>query len=191
MPLQLTTATAEEPPATAEPPAKRVCTHATAGTAADAAALAVVLAVAPTTVTPLKWIFCFESLGDKKLLVIGQANNLDTALLNVNRSHAASHVSIRMQFRFRCAAMTLNQDRDLWLTKNYFESKLSRERRGYFDVPYEAVWRFFEKVIKPMHKYESEYAHEASSTSEEGSEDESDDDSEESEESEDEAAVTS
>ena len=173
MPLQLTTAE--------EPPAKRICT-ATAATAPLPAA---------TPAVPLQYVFCLESLCDKKLLVIGQANNLDTALLNVNRSHGASHVSIRMQFRFRCAALTLNQDRDLWLTKNYFESKLSRERRGYFDVPYEAVWRFFEKVIKPMHKYESEYAHEASSTSEEGSEDESDDDSEESEESEDEAAVTS
>ena len=126
-------------------------------------------------------------MGDKKLLLIGQTKNLDTALLNVNRSHAASG----MQFRFRCAAVTLDYDRDLWLTYNYFASKRTNPMRAYFDVPYEAVWRFFEKVIKPMHKYESEYAHEASSTSEEGSEDESDDDSEESEESEDEAAVTS
>ena len=86
MPLQLTTTTEE-------PPAKRVCTHATAGTT--------------TATVPLKWIFCFESLGDKKLLLIGQTKNLDTALLNVNRSHAASG----MQFRFRCAAVTLDYDR--------------------------------------------------------------------------------
>jgi hypothetical protein len=82
---------------------------------------------------------------------------------------------------------------DLWLTHNYFASKRTNPMRAYFDVPYEGVWRFFEKVIKPMHKYESEYAHEASSTSEEGSEDESEDsDADDSDDAdEDEAAVTS
>ena len=178
MPLQLTTIAEASP----EPPAKRVCTPATAATvAADAAAA--VLAAAPAA-APLQYVYCFETLGDKKVVVIGRTNNIEATLNRVNSSHAACG----MQFRFRCAALTLDYERDAWLTRNYF---ISREKRGYFEVPYEAVWRFFEKVIKPMHKYESEYAHEASSTSEEGSEDESDDDSEESEESEDEAAVTS
>jgi hypothetical protein len=86
-PLQLTAT------ATAEPPAKRICTHATVTTI--------------TAAVPVKWIFCFESLGDKKFVVIGQAKNLDTALLNVNSSHAA----FGMQFRFRCAAVTLDYDR--------------------------------------------------------------------------------
>ena len=180
MPLQLTTIAEASP----EPPAKRVCTPATAATVAGDAAAA--LAAAPAA-APLQYVYCFETLGDKKVVVIGRTNNIEATLNRVNSSHAACG----MQFRFRCAALTLNYERDAWLTRNYF---ISREKRGYFEVPYEAVWRFFEKVIKPMHKYESEYAHEASSTSEEGSEDESEDDSEESEESEeseDEAAVTS
>ena len=167
MPLQLTTIAEASP----EPPAKRVCTPAAAALAAAPAA------------APLQYVYCFETLGDKKVVVIGQTNNIEATLNRVNSSHAACG----MQFRFRCAALTLDYERDAWLTRNYFASKLTNPMRGYFDVPYEAVWRFFEKVIKPMHKYESEYAHEASSTSSE----DPDDDSEESEESEDEAAVTS